>query len=163
MRRRHLDVARDLERLASMQRLSWAINFPGRHFEEWVFRSSLESSASRKEVYVYEEDGELVAWLWMYYPLKRTGHVRHIQVDRSRWGQGIGRRVMYDAMRLCLERGCRYLTLAVTKSNRRAMTLYRDLGFEVTGDEGDRQRMRLDLHAHPPPVVQEGDDTGIAG
>lgn len=151
LERRRMDVSSDTDRLLAMHRVSWKINFPGRHLDEWVFASSLEASARRGNVYVYECEGELVAWLWMGYPGRDTAHVRHVQVAQAYWGRGIARRVMYDAMRLGLERGCRYLTLAVTKSNARAMALYDHLGFRPTADEGARQHMRLDLEEHPPP------------
>ena len=52
-------------------------------------------------------------------------------------------------------RGRRILTLMVTKSNDRAMALYRGLTFTVERDEGERQRMRLDLTRSY--LIEDGD------
>ncbi len=145
MRRRLANTERDAESLIVMHRQSWRINFPGRRFEEWAFRASLERGIADREMYLYEEDGDLLAWLWLAYPRRSVGHVRHIQVAAYRWGQGIGRTVMYDAIRMCANKGCQTLTLVVTKSNLRAMALYESLGFVITRDQGPRQRMALDL------------------
>jgi len=152
MRRRLADLERDYEALLIMHRLSWRINFPGRRFEEWLFRAPVEHGIARHEMYVYDEGDTVIAWLWLAFPRRAVGHVRHVQVAAERWGQGIGRKVMHDAICLCRERGCRTLTLVVTKSNTRAVALYESLGFVMTRDEGQRQRMALDLNRAPQDV-----------
>lgn len=152
MQRRLVDVARNYDELLEMHRLSWDINFPGRQFYDAFFKGSLISGAEHGEIYVYEEDGEIVGWLWLDLRNPTTGHVRHIQVAQSHWGQGIGRQIMEDAIRMCIEEGREALTLTVTKANVRAMALYASLGFEVAEDQGERQFMRLDLGLmHPEP------------
>ena len=145
MNRRLIRYEQDAETLLEMHRHSWRINFPGRRFDAGVFCLSLQASAERGEIYVYEEDGEIAAWLWLGFPTQGTAHIRHVQVAEDRWGQGLGRRAMRDAISLTLARDCRTLTLVVTKSNARAMALYRSLTFVVDRDEGERQCMRLDL------------------
>lgn len=137
----------DYDRLLSMQRLSWTINFPGRPFSEVAFRLSLESATTRGDVYAYEEgEGrELVGWLWLGFSQPQYGHIRHIQVEQAHWGKGLGRRIMQDAIDLCAQRGRRRVTLTVTKSNARAMALYERLGFVPVEDLVKRQRMALDL------------------
>lgn len=152
--RRPVDVRQDYAALLEMHRLSWRVNFPGERFDEWVFRATLETGARQGDVFAYEYEGRLVAWLWMSWPARARGHVRHIQVAQDCWGRGIGRAVMEDAVALCLERGCDTLTLVVTKSNERAMALYAHLGFTLEYDEGARQRMRLDLRAHAARQAQ---------
>jgi len=146
MERRMLDFERDYETLLNMQRLSWEINFPTLEFNKESFRRSLRGATHREEVYVYEIEDELVGWLWLDLRTPDLGgHVRHIQVRKSHWGQGIGRAIMGDAISLCIERGCPHITLNVTKSNTRAVSLYRDLGFETVNDRGDRMRMKMEL------------------
>lgn len=146
MERRMLDVERDYESLLDMQRLSWKINFPTLEFNEKSFHRSLRNAAHHEEVYVYEIDGEMVGWLWLDLRTPSAGgHIRHIQVKRSHWGQGIGYAIMEDAIALCRERDCPHITLNVTKSNVRAVTLYRGLGFEPVNDGGERMRMKLKL------------------
>jgi ribosomal protein S18 acetylase RimI-like enzyme len=151
MERRRLDFERDYETLLGMQRLSWEINFPKLDFNRKSFRRSLRGAARREEVYVYEIDGELVGWLWLDLRTPSLGgHVRHIQVKESHWGRGIGRAIMEDAISLCVERGCPHVTLNVTKSNTRALSLYRDLGFETVNDRGERMRMKRELQDRQP-------------
>ncbi|MFO7918937.1 MAG: GNAT family N-acetyltransferase [Anaerolineae bacterium] len=146
MERRALDIERDYEALLNMQRLSWEINFPTLEFNDKAFRRSLHDAARREEVYVYEIDDEPVGWLWLDLRTpSHGGHVRHIQVKRARWGRGIGRTIMEDAISLCQEKGCPHITLNVTKSNTRAVSLYRHLGFEAVDDRGERMRMKLEL------------------
>lgn len=146
MERRVLDMERDYETLLDMQRFSWKINFPRLEFNEKAFYRSLCGAARREEVYIYEIDEGIVGWLWLDLRTpSHGGHVRHIQVERSYWGQGIGRAIMEDALSLCREKGCPHITLNVTKSNARAVSLYRHLGFETVNDHGERMRMKLEL------------------
>ncbi|MBM3188332.1 MAG: GNAT family N-acetyltransferase [Chloroflexi bacterium] len=149
MIRRALDMERDYPTLLAMQRLSWEINFPRLDFSGSAFRRSLESGARHDEIYVYEAEGEIVAWLWLDVAAPgRNGHIRHIQVAQSYWGMQVGRQLIDDAVAVCLERGCRSLTLNVTKANERAMSLYQSVGFVVVEDNGERQRMRLALTSY---------------
>ena len=146
MERRPLDIERDYEYILPMQRQSWQINFPGELTSEKGFRRFLTKAVRRGEVYVYEIDGTIVAWLWLDLSAsKLTGHIRHVQVEQSYWGKGLGRCVVEDAISLSIEAGRRALTLNVTKSNRRAMALYERLGFIVEANNGERQFMKLEL------------------
>jgi ribosomal protein S18 acetylase RimI-like enzyme len=146
MKRREVDLERDYESLLEMQRSSWTINFPRYGFHEEAFLVSLRTGVRRGETYVYEEDGEMVGWLWLDTTSSAvSGHIRHIQVVDAHWGRGVGRRIMEDAIALCRAAGMRSLTLNVTKSNERAMRLYAGLGFTIMDQNQDRQRMRLHL------------------
>jgi ribosomal protein S18 acetylase RimI-like enzyme len=145
MERRAADYRRDAERLLAMQRVSWEINFPGRAFRESSFRVSLRAGIDHGDVSVYEDGGEVVGWLWLDRYEAGIVHIRHIQVARERWGEGIGRQIMGDAIAIAVEEGRRAVTLNVTKSNQRAVSLYVYLGFRITADDGERQRMKLDL------------------
>jgi ribosomal protein S18 acetylase RimI-like enzyme len=146
LRRRPLDLDSDYTGLVEAQRESWEINFPDDYFSESIFSASLRSAVRRGEVFVYELEGEVAAWLWLDLGRPRSAvHIRHIQVAREHWGKGFGRQVIEDAMAIAIARGARALTLNVTKSNARAMNLYEGLGFEAEEDEGSRQKMRLAL------------------
>ena len=105
MKRRLVDINRDCARILTLQRLSWQINFPERRFSEGAFRASLGSGVLRAQVYVYEIDREIVGWLWLDLSGPDSGHIRQIQVEKARWGEGLGRRIVQDAMRLCLRTG----------------------------------------------------------
>ena len=155
MDRRPLDLERDLVRVLAMQKRSWEINFPGQVFFEDAFVRSLRGGARRGQLYAYEIDDQMVGWLWLDLCVPRVrGHIRHLQVKEPYWGHGIGKAIVEDAIAACVERRCPELTLNVTKSNRRAMTLYASLGFALDEDDGDRQRMCLSLVGDKAPDRQ---------
>ena len=146
LRRRPFEPNSDCAALVDAQRQSWEINFPDDYFSESILSASVRSAARRGEVFVYELEGAAVGWLWLDLGRPRASvHLRHVQVVEAHWGKGFGRRIMEDAMAIALARGGRTLTLNVTKSNARAMSLYESLGFEVEEDHGSRQKMRLAL------------------
>jgi ribosomal protein S18 acetylase RimI-like enzyme len=146
--RRAPDLAQDYPALLRMQRLSWEVNFPDLAFDDQTFVHSLRASSQLGQIYIYEVESTLVGWLWLDTSTPRiSGHVRHIQVAQPFWGRGLGKRLLQDAIALCIEAHCRAVTLNVTKSNQRAMALYRSLGFLKLRDDEDRQFMELPLEA----------------
>lgn len=144
MEKRPFDYARDIECIVAMQQRSFEINFPGELFYEPAFRDSLRHLGRDEVVWVYEDGDQIVGWVWLDLGQgRRRIHVRQLQVLEERWGQGIGRHIMEEAIALCRELERTELTLNVTKSNARAMALYRSLGFQKVTDWGERQFMRL--------------------
>ena len=145
MRRRYLQFDRDYAQLLAMQRRSYLLNFPGQELQEQRFRSALLAAERDKSVWIYEQDGSIIGWLWLDRDEPGILHITHIQVREKSWGKGIGRKMMYDAASLAKRAGLGAITLNVTKTNERATTLYRDLGYAITMEHGDRQLMRLEL------------------
>jgi ribosomal-protein-alanine N-acetyltransferase len=146
MERRSLDYVRDIDDLTEMQALSFEINFPDERFIPRFFQDSLRQLGRDDRVYVYEEDHVIVGWLWLDLGRGESAvHVRHIQVREGRWGSGIGKRLLEDAISLCAAMERPTLTLNVTKANSRAMSLYDHLGFRAVEDHGDRQYMTLQV------------------
>lgn len=98
-------------------------------------------------------------------PREKVRHLAHLigmMVADDVQGLGIGRALLYSALRLLqAELGIEQVTLSVTSSNRRAVTLYTRMGFErygclpraiklPSGDYLDKDLMRLDLRSlHP--------------
>jgi GNAT superfamily N-acetyltransferase len=146
MQRRPLDYARDIDLLVEMQYRTFEINFPGERFIERLFRDSLRRLDTGQAVYLYEEEGDLLGWLWLDFSRHHASvHIRHVEVAESHWGEGIGRAIMKDALAIAREGCCREVTLNVTKTNARALTLYEALGFDAQIDLGERQHMTLRL------------------
>ena len=136
----------DIDVLTAMQSESYAINFPEQTFREALFRPWLGSGIRRGEVWIYTVGGETVGWLWMDLARpRRQAHIVHVQVATAAWGRGLGRRIVEDGIAQARAAGRTRVTLSVTKSNARAMALYRRLGFRVLEDQGDRQMMALEL------------------
>jgi ribosomal protein S18 acetylase RimI-like enzyme len=61
-----------------------------------------------------------------------VGHVTQICVAPQYRGQGLGRLLMVECAHVLAKRGFSRLTLTVTRSNRRAVSLYEWLGFRAT-------------------------------
>ncbi|MHB1356596.1 MAG: GNAT family N-acetyltransferase [Anaerolineae bacterium] len=145
MRRRYLQFDRDYAQLLDMQRVSYALNFPEQELQEQWFRSALLSAEQDKRVWVYEQDGSIIGWLWLDRDEPGILHITHVQVREDSWGQGFGRKMMQDATSIAIREGRGAITLNVTKTNERAATLYQDLGYAIIMEYGDRQLMRLEL------------------
>ena len=58
------------------------------------------------------------------------GYLQRLAVDPHRWGQGIGRALVGDALRWLRQRGARDVVVNTQVGNERALRLYEDLGFE---------------------------------
>jgi ribosomal protein S18 acetylase RimI-like enzyme len=137
----------DYRALLALELASWSINFPGEPFSESAFRYSLEAGLRYHRMYVYEHDGQLIGWLWLDFNSSWDAvHIRHVQVAEPFWGRGGGASLLRDAIKESREAGRTAITLNVTKANLRAMHLYRAAGFVLDQDNGDRQRMRLELN-----------------
>ncbi|MGJ0396701.1 MAG: GNAT family N-acetyltransferase [Methylocystis sp.] len=66
-------------------------------------------------------------WRWFY--------VRHLWVEQSQRGRGLGRRLMAEAERIARERGC--VGLYVDTFDPRAAAFYEALGFARSGEIAD--------------------------
>lgn len=82
----------------------------------------------------HDAHGTLVAglngvshWRWFY--------VRHLWVEQSRRGRGLGRRLMAEAERIARERGC--VGLYVDTFDPQAAAFYETLGFARVGEIAD--------------------------
>jgi ribosomal protein S18 acetylase RimI-like enzyme len=145
MRRRYLQLDRDYAQLLDMQRVSYALNFPGQELQVQWFRTALMTAESNKRIWVYEQDGTIVAWLWLDRDEPGILHITHIQVREDCWGKGIGRNLMQEAKKIALHDGRIAITLNVTKTNVRATKLYAALGYATVTEQEDRRLMRLEL------------------
>jgi ribosomal protein S18 acetylase RimI-like enzyme len=150
MRRRYLQFDSDYAELLAMQRLSYALNFPGQELQEQWFHSALLAAERNKRVWIYEQDHTIIGWLWLDWDEPGILHITHIQVLEDWWGKGTGRKMMSDAALMASRAGKSAITLNVTKTNERARSLYRDLGYTTIMENGDRQLLRLELEQPAP-------------
>jgi len=87
---------------------------------------------------VGESDGIIVAYLQISFMqhLSRLGssrgQVESVRVRSDLRGQGIGKLLMQESIRLCRERGCSLVQLTTDVKRERTRRFYEDLGFEVT-------------------------------
>ena len=77
------------------------------------------------------------------------GWVNYLAVDEAHRGGGVGARLMAEAERLLVERGCPKLNLQVRSTNAGVIEWYRSLGYEL--DQVASLGKRL-IPAAPPPA-----------
>jgi ribosomal protein S18 acetylase RimI-like enzyme len=63
------------------------------------------------------------------------GHLIRVAVQPAWWGQGIGSRLMVEAMGYFEQAGARHITLNTQEENERAQRLYDRFGFRLVGRE----------------------------
>ncbi len=83
------------------------------------------------ELFLVVADGDAVVGVAMVGYDGHRGWVNYLAVDESRRGEGLGARLMGEAERLLVERGCPKLNLQVRTSNTGVIEWYRSLGYEL--------------------------------
>jgi ribosomal-protein-alanine N-acetyltransferase len=121
----------DLEQIQEIDRLSFSLPWPASayHYELernpnsllWVAVASLTDG--RQAVI-----GLLVVWL-----ILDEAHIASIAVHPDYRGQGVGQRLMFQALQESIRKGCSMATLEVRASNLVAQGLYRRFRFEIVG------------------------------
>lgn len=87
---------------------------------------------------VGDRNGEVVAYLQITFMqhLSRLGSIRgqveSVRVRSDLRGQGIGKQLMQESIRLCRERGCSLVQLTTDLTREQTRKFYEDLGFKVT-------------------------------
>ncbi|MDO4814311.1 MAG: N-acetyltransferase [Gemella sp.] len=104
-----------------------------------VLRKTLEDKNS--ETYVYEKDGELLAYLKVNVSTSQTEEkgeeyleIQRIYVKKSAKGQGIGKELMNLAEKLAKEKSKSKMWLGVWENNFAAQEFYKKQDFEKTGE-----------------------------
>jgi ribosomal-protein-alanine N-acetyltransferase len=118
---------RDLPTLLSLDRQIFGPLWhkPPSSFEEALARASIFSVA--------ELEGEIVGYQWCERQ-EGHGHITRLAVRPDREGQGVGTRLLTDALVSMVNAGVNWITLNTQESNLRSQTLYERHGFRVTGD-----------------------------
>jgi ribosomal-protein-alanine N-acetyltransferase len=82
---------------------------------------------------VAEKDGEIVGYQWCERH-ERHGHLARLAVRPGWEGQGIGTRLLTEALVTLVEAGVSWITLNTQEDNLRSRMLYERHGFRLTGD-----------------------------
>lgn len=92
-------------------------------------------ATERMLLYIGEADGERIGWIWLALPgvasHPDTAWVYNVVVDAAHRGKGYGRGLMLAAERELVERGVSRLGLNVFGTNKTALNLYEQLGYQV--------------------------------
>lgn len=147
--------------VVAFQREIYETNFPGFVADEQFLRDYGEQirqslGSPTEGLFVLEQNGRARGFLWLSLVSTmvdpQVGYIRNIYVAPDLRGEGHGRRLVEFAEEWCMDRGITLLALDASCCNERAVSLYRDAGFEVV-----RLRMEKKLHAGPRPGLFESE------
>ncbi len=116
----------DVPRVLEIERASFRTPWPSDAYTH-------ELKENRLATYLVARiETQLVGYAGMWIILDEA-HITTIAVDPSYRGQHIGERLLVGLIDVALERGARWMTLEVRKSNTAAQALYRKYGFREIG------------------------------
>lgn len=117
----------DVDRVALIDRLSFPTPWPRRSY---LFELRRNPHA---RLWVAEKPAAGVVGMLVMWLLLTEAHIATLAVHPDHRRQGIGARLLAQALRLAQQEGARSAYLEVRVSNRAAQALYRRFGFRVTG------------------------------
>jgi ribosomal-protein-alanine N-acetyltransferase len=136
---------RDLDDVAAIERS--VFNDP------WSRRSFVDLVGERQVIFLVAADGDTVVGYAIVLLAGVEAELANLAVARLMQKQGLGERLLGDALSAARDRGSREVFLEVRESNAPAMALYSSAGFEAVGRRvryyarpiEDAIVMRLDL------------------
>jgi ribosomal-protein-alanine N-acetyltransferase len=151
--------AKDLEAVHAIDKLSFSLPWP-----KSSYRYELEKNpASRLWVAEMEHDqghhqvvGMIVIWR-----LVDEVHIATIAVEQAYRRQGIAYRLVFHALRNCVDEGYTFATLEVRESNLPAQALYHRFGFDVVGrrqgyyKDNNEDALLMSLQSLDPAHLEE--------
>jgi ribosomal-protein-alanine N-acetyltransferase len=120
----------DVPAVAAIDRASFSLPW-----SEGNFRSDLSGNPAAHLIVAERpaRDGRGIAGYVGYWLIIDEAHLSTLAVEPASRRQGIGRRLLQQAMRLAARQGAQMMTLEVRLSNEAAQELYRQLGFRTVG------------------------------
>jgi ribosomal-protein-alanine N-acetyltransferase len=116
----------DLDQVVAIERESFPHPWTVDHFRDEL------NSPHAFPLAAVGNDGSVAGFICPFLVLDE-GHILDVAVGNTRRGEGIGGLLVETALRLLRERGALRVSLEVRTSNAPAISLYRRLGFEVSG------------------------------
>jgi ribosomal-protein-alanine N-acetyltransferase len=117
--------ASDLDDVAAIERA--VFNDP------WSRRSFADLVNARQVLFLVAADINAVVGYAIVLLSGIESELANLAVTRLMQHQGLGRRLLYEALATARERGCREMFLEVRASNAAAISLYSSAGFEAVG------------------------------
>ena len=147
----------DVPAVVELDRISFSLPWPERSFRFEL----TDNPASR--CWVAEQDGKVVAMIVVWLIVDEA-HVANIATHPEYRKQGIGKRLLAQALHSMIREGARSSFLEVREGNIPAQELYRKFGYEVTGrrkhyyrdNDEDALLMKLDPLDAERLMVGEG-------
>lgn len=100
-----------------------------------------ELSNPQAEFYVLECDGTVAAYMGMHIVLDEC-YIANVAVSKDFRKRGFGQKLVENAITVCADKGCSFITLEVRVSNLAAIALYEKCGFIPMGE-------RKNFYSHP--------------
>lgn len=91
-----------------------------------------ESQNKNAEYIVGEIDEKIIAYAGAWIAFNEA-EVMNVAVDENFRGQGIGKKLFAELIKVCIERGANAITLEVRPSNLAAVRLYESFGLKSVG------------------------------
>ncbi len=98
------------------------------HYEDWLASRKTESN----QIWVYKENNQLLGFVNLIFDTtKQFGDISSIGVLPQQRKKGIGKKLLQFSLGYFKQLNLRTCHLTVTAKNTKALSLYRELGFEV--------------------------------
>ena len=106
---------------------------------------------NQSDIYVLKRDDEIIA-LYVLLPISSdTIEIKNIAVDKAFQGQGIGRRLLEDAIDRAKQTGFKKIILGTADAAIKQLYLYQKVGFEIYDI-----KHRFFLDHYPEPIYENG-------
>ena len=99
----------------------------------WSEAAILETIENGGFYTVFEQDGKIVGYAGLQIVLDE-GYITNIAVTEEFRGRGIGSALIESLKSIALEKGLRFISLEVRRSNNGAIVLYKKHGFKQVGE-----------------------------
>lgn len=96
-------------------------------------RQLIETYLADGECYIVEEKGEIIGVFVVIELNKETIEIKNIAVREDLQGQGIGKNLVFDAIRIAKENGYATVEIGTGNSSIGQLALYQQCGFRITG------------------------------
>lgn len=127
-----------------MKAVDCETHFLAREPDEFSFSLEQEATFIRNlaedkhsQMFVGEVDGQIVANCSVGRVMNKRRYLHRaalgIAVRKAYWGMGIGRLMMLECINWCRNNNIEQLELEVVTQNERALTMYKNLGFQIHG------------------------------
>lgn len=106
---------------------------------------------NNSEIYVLEQDNITIAVYVLQGVSPDTIEIKNIAVDKLFQGQGIGRKLLYEAIARAKERGYQNIIIGTGDASIGELNLYQKVGFEIYDI-----KHRFFLDNYPEPIYENG-------
>lgn len=107
----------------------------------WSERAILDSYNNSTLFLLFEEEGEILGYVGLQTVLDE-GYITNVAVTKKARKRGVGSALISRLKEVAKEKGLRFISLEVRKSNTAAISLYEKQGFKAVGK-------RKNFYSHP--------------